>query len=868
MRKLFSLFWLLTLVPYCSLYSKPANELDSVYLFAYSTSKNIMRNGLHFAWSADRKNWDAIGPELSFLKCDYGGGAEGKKMITPFLFQGSDQLWHCLWSLNETDGVFAHTTSQDLVYWKSQSYPVVMKSGNCLQPEVVFNSNTGKYEITWLSSGTYGAKAYRAITSDFRTYSDAKEIDSTSRLNFRERIQLNGNEETGVVRKVSWKMLDGLLQKQRLEVSKRKLNNENLKDDAERFSGLQPINASITVNPANTKKISDKLIGAFFEDLNYSADGGLYAELVQNRGFEYALSEKDGKDKTWNSTKAWSVNGDDGEFTIDSVSPVHANNSHYAVLRINKPGTGLVNEGFDGMAVKAGEKYDFSVFVRNQDGKGKGLLIRLVDVKGEILGETVVNTNSISWKKYSSVLTAGKTATGGRLEIVPQTAGTLALDMISLFPQKTFKGHKNGLRADLAQLIADIHPKFVRFPGGCLAHGDGIDNIYQWKNTIGPLEARKPMRNIWRYHQTMGLGYFEYFQYCEDMGAEPLPVIAAGVPCQNSTVGGPGQQGGVPMSEMNQYVQDILDLIEWANGDVKTKWGRIRAEAGHPKPFNLKYIGIGNEDLISDIFEERFTMIFKAIKEKHPEITVIGTAGPFCEGTDYVEGWRIATELGVPMIDEHYYQPIGWFLNHQDFYDKYDRNKSKVYLGEYASRGNTLANALVEALYLTSIERNGDVVSMTSYAPLLAKEGHTQWNPDMIYFNNTELKPTVNYYVQKLYGQNAGDSYIANKIKLSDDNEAVKKRIGVSVVRDSKTNDLIMKLVNMLPVTINSIIDLKAMGLEGDIEISKTMLQGKLDDKNVQPQESHYTVNGVCKLEMAAYSFTVYRLKSKGSVSK
>nr|MBP9580337.1 alpha-L-arabinofuranosidase [Parabacteroides sp.] len=298
MRKLFSLFWLLTLVPYCSLYAKSVNELDSVYLFAYSTSKNVMRNGLHFAWSVNRKNWDAIGPELSFLKCDYGGGAEGKKMITPFLFQGSDQLWHCLWNLNENDGVFAHTTSQDLIYWKSQSYPVVMKNGNCLQPEVVFNSNTGKYEITWLSSGTNGVKAYRVSTSDFKVYSDAMEIQSLARPNLGEKIQLNGNEETGVVRKVSWKMLDGLLQKQQLEVSKRKLNSENMKDDAERFSGLQPINASITVNQANTKKISDKLIGAFFEDLNYSADGGLYAELIQNRGFEYTLSDKDGKDKT------------------------------------------------------------------------------------------------------------------------------------------------------------------------------------------------------------------------------------------------------------------------------------------------------------------------------------------------------------------------------------------------------------------------------------------------------------------------------------------------------------------------------------------------------------------------------------------
>ena len=329
--------------------------------------------------------------------------------------------------------------------------------------------------------------------------------------------------------------------------------------------------------------------------------------------------------------------------------------------------------------------------------------------QGKTVAETTVKMSSKTWKKREAVLKATATVAQARLVIIPQSAGRYALDMISLFPQKPFKGRKHGLRADLAQAIADIRPRFVRFPGGCLAHGDGVDNIYHWKETIGPLEARKPAANIWRYHQTRGLGYFEYFQFCEDIGAEPLPVVAAGVPCQNSGLGGPshhskdivtslGQQGGIPMEEMGQYVQDVLDLIEYANGDAKTtRWGRERAKAGHPEPFNLKYIGLGNEDLITPVFEERFTMIFKAIKEKYPEIQVVGTSGPFSEGPDYVEGWKIASKLGIPLVDEHYYQPAGWFLNNHDYYDRYDRSKPKVYLGEYAThipgKGNNIETA-------------------------------------------------------------------------------------------------------------------------------------------------------------------------------
>jgi len=447
------------------------------------------------------------------------------------------------------------------------------------------------------------------------------------------------------------------------------------------------------------------------------------------------------------------------------------------------------------------------------------------------------------------------------LEIYPQFSGVISVDMISLFPQKTFKERKNGLRADLAQLVADINPRFVRFPGGCLAHGDGLDNMYRWKNTIGPLEVRVPQPNIWRYHQTVGLGYFEYFQFCEDIGAEPLPVVPAGVPCQNS-VG--GQQGGIPMCHMDDYIQEILDLIEWANSSPKSKWGKMRAEAGHPKPFNLKYIGVGNEDMITDVFEERFTMIYNAIKEKHPEIVVIGTSGPSLEGTDYEEGWELATKLGVPIIDEHGYRSPGWYIHNQDFYDRYDRSKSKVYLGEYAAHtqgGPNLETALAEALHLANIERNGDIVSMTSYAPLLAKEKYTQWHTDLIYFNNTEVKPTAGYYVQKLYGQNSGDEYLQGKIQIENQSEDVRRRFAMSVVRDNKTNDLIVKFVNMLPVSVKPSVTIEHYKFD-NASVIRSVLSGKPTDKTVYPTENNCSLEEMLTGELAPYSFTVYRVKS------
>ena len=841
---------------------KANTKPEKVFLFAYATDKDKGHNGLHFAWSSDKKNWHAIGPEHSFLRCDYGRWGSEKRMLAPYLFKAQDGMWHAVWALNEKSNAFAHAASADLINWKRQSYPIMMPVGSAVsQPEV--SEKNGLFTVTWLNAAD--SKFYSATTKDFKTYKAT--TPATKPATAKVTALISGKIETGTVTEVSWQTAENLIKTHNLSVFKNKQNDESSKDDAVRFANLKPVEGTITVKAAESKKISDMLVGVFFEDINYAADGGLYAELVQNRDFEYALSDKEGRDKDWNSTTAWSLSGGKGTLAIDSVQPIHANNKHYAIL---KSGAAIVNSGYDGIAVKSGDSYDFSIFAKNIDGKASGIKVRLIGVNGEIYGETSVKGISTTWKKISAVLKATKTVADARLEVVPQTNGTVAVDMISLFPQKTYKGRKNGLRADLAQTVADLHPKFMRFPGGCVAHGDGLGNIYRWKNTIGPLESRKPLRNLWGYHQTTGLGYFEYFQYCEDMGAAPLPVIAAGVPCQNSAIdehiGLGGQQCGVPMEEMGQYVQDILDLVEYANGPVTSKWGKLRAEAGHPKPFNLKYVGIGNEDLITDLFEERYAMILKAMKDKYPEITVIGTVGPAAEGTDYEEGWALADKLDIPMVDEHYYQPVGWFINNQDYYDRYDRSKSKVYLGEYAAflpgRPNNIETALAEALYLTALERNGDVVSMTSYAPMLAKENHTQWNPDLIYFNNTEVKPTVGYYTQQLYGQNAGDVYLPSDVVLKDATTEVSNRVAVSVVRDTKSKDLIVKIVNMLPVAVSTTVNLEGAGAFAP-SAKRYVLTGAPDSKTAKPVSDTITVGTTFPCAVPAYSFTLIRIKNK-----
>lgn len=842
MKKYYCLFLLLLVCFSGRIYGHNTTKSTGpgkVYLFAYATSERKGTNGLHFAWSSDKKNWSPLGPQYTFLMSDYGRWQKEKRMLTPFLTRDKNGMFYCVWALNETDHYFAIASSPNLAYWNRQNYIPVLTDNNVTEPQLIFHN--GEATISWWSGSD--TKPYSTITKDFKNYSPSKPDPGVQKIQ-REKVIISGKEQIGTIIETDWNTIEELKKTVEAEKHKTDANAATPKTDSILFSGLKPIKADFIVDGKQTKKISNMLMGVFFEDLNYAADGGLYAELIQNRDFEYSLADIQFKDRNWTPGSFWS-----GSFSIDSISPIHANNKHYAIIK----NAAMTNGGFDGISLKAGEKYNLNVFA-----KGSSFTIRLKDANGKTLAETIIKPNN-SWKKYSAVLEINQTVENAQLEAT--TKGETALDMVSLFPQKTFKGRKNGLRNDIASTIANLKPRFMRFPGGCLVHGDGLKNIYRWKKTIGPLEERIGMPNLWRYHQTMGLGFYEYFLFCEDMGAEPVPVVAAGVSCGNSATGGAGQQGGIPMPEMDEYIQDILDLIEYANGSTKTTWGKKRAEAGHPEPFNLKFIGVGNEDIVTDVFEERYAMIVKAVREKYPNVTIIGTGGPTAEGTDYKESWELADKLKLPMLDEHYYKTPGWFINNQDFYDSYDRTKSKVYLGEYASRGNTFYNALSEALYLTALERNADVVSMASYAPLLAREKHTQWNPDLIYFNGNEVKPTVNYFVQQLYGENSGDTYMQSVVKINENNNEAYKRIAVSAVQNNTTGDLIVKLVNMLPVAITPSLDLTNI-------ITKettlyTSFSGKPDNKNARPTVVKLTVKEALSKELPPYSFTVIRLKTK-----
>ncbi len=633
--------------------------------------------------------------------------------------------------------------------------------------------------------------------------------------------------------------------------------------------------ATVSIDLNQGKPISPLLMGVFFEDLSYAADGGLYAELIENRSFDYSAADGRG----WNALSFWQLEerGGDGELISDSADPIHPNNPLYLVLGVRDPGegVGIINSGYGGIPVQKDEAYDFSVFAR-QLASPEGPLTVLLETRdgNEVLARAELPAITSAWEKYTAEIRPNKTVEDARLVLLAHVKGRIAIDMVSLFPRNTFKGRKNGLRADLAQAIADIHPRFMRFPGGCLVHGDGLDNMYNWKNSIGPVEQRKGQRNIWRYHQGLGLGYFEYFQFCEDIGAEPLPVVPAGVSCQNSGASitrawGQGQQC-VAMEDMPAFIQDILDLIEWANGPVDSEWGSKRAAAGHPEPFNLQYLGVGNEDAITPGFKERFDMIYKAIKAKHPEITIIGTVGPNPDGTDYDRGWAFAKQLHVDMVDEHCYRSPEWFWDNLDRWDAYDRNGSKVYLGEWAAhdrdRKSTLRAAVSEAAYWTSLERNGDVVAMASYAPLLARNGNTHWTPDLIFFSNMAVFPTISYQVQKLLGTNAGDTYLATK------SEGLEGRFAASTVRDSETGDTIIKLVNGEGGGRSVRIELN--GRTGILPpASKTVISGSDPDHvnagrddpggEILPVTESQRVGSSFELKVDPYSLTILRIPAK-----
>ena len=637
--------------------------------------------------------------------------------------------------------------------------------------------------------------------------------------------------------------------------------------------------------PTGGKQISNELIGIFFEDISYSADGGLYAELVQNGSFEYNPNERDG----WGAATAWKMirpGHSLGMLEVRMDSPIHPNNPTYMRLHTERvkefydykgwKGFGLENAGFDGIAVKAGAKYDFSVFLRNI-GEAKQVRVVLAAPQGHgkdplVLAEDTIAVTESVWKKYETVLTASEDCPNAILQLLVQNVGDLDVDMVSLMPEDTYKGH--GLRKDLVEALEGLQPKFLRFPGGCVVHGggDGFWNTYRWKTTIGPKEQRRGLKNTWGYHQSMGLGYFEYFQLCEDLGMEPLPILPCGVSCQG-TNGGWGMwphqaQDACPMEDMDEWVADALDLIEWANGDETTPWGKKRAEQGHPKPFNLKYLGIGNEEKITPEFAERFKYIYDKVRAKYPDIVIVGTAGPGSHkgNPDYDAGWRLAEEIDLDVIDEHYYEKRDYFLNNQQNYDSYPRDrKTKVYLGEYAAKDKKLADALYEALYLLGVERNADVVTMSSYAPLFAKKGHESWNPDLIYFDNTSVVLTCSYYVQQMFGTTAGDYYYGDVAAF----EGGDKYQGTSTVLNTEKGELYIKLVNAAAEPKTATIDLSRFkGIPSKASLT-TIAGSSLDTENnfdaqpVKPVVKDIKLSKKMTFTAEPYSANVIRMKVK-----
>ncbi|RYY75618.1 MAG: alpha-L-arabinofuranosidase [Gammaproteobacteria bacterium] len=562
-------------------------------------------------------------------------------------------------------------------------------------------------------------------------------------------------------------------------------------------------NISLDVDLTTKATIQPTMYGIFFEDINFAADGGLYGELVKNRSFEFAQPMMGW---TQPDTDPYSVNENSG---IANTINFEKNKTNKNIMRVNvfnDKKYSLVNEGFRGIGIHKGETYRFSFYATNPEGGIKRVIAQLVDANGKVIANTAISTASKDWQHYTKTFVANATEEKARLKITFEGAGSLDMDMISLSPTATWKGRENGLRKDVVQLLADLKPGFLRFPGGCIIEGRTLAERYQWKNTLGQPDNRPTMISRWNnefkhkltpdYFQSFGLGFYEYFQLAEDIGAAPIPVLSCGIACQFNS----GEL--VPVSELDPYIQDAIDLIEFANGATDSPWGKVRTQMGHPKTFNLKYIGIGNEQW-GPQYIERFKMFQKVLKEKYPDIVLISGSGPFADGHMFDYAHRELKKLNAEIIDEHYYQDIAWFKNNATRYDNYDRNGPKIFAGEYAAQSvavvspenkNSWETALAEAAFMTGLERNADLVQMTSYAPLMAHTEAWQWSPNMIWFNNLQVLPTVNYQVQKLFSNNKGTDLVS----ITRNGKPLTGQDGLyaSAVTEQEGKALIVKLVN------------------------------------------------------------------------
>ncbi len=621
--------------------------------------------------------------------------------------------------------------------------------------------------------------------------------------------------------------------------------------------------------------IQPTMYGLFFEDINYGADGGLYAELVKNRSFEFPQ-----RLMGWESY---------GNVTVKDDGPFERNPHYVRLLDAGHPHkhTGLDNVGYFGIGVKEGEEYRLTVWARKLENENSKIRVELVNIssndENQAFASQELVIDSKEWKKYTLILKPAKTFAHARLRIFLLSNEGVDLEHISLFPVDTWKGHENGLRKDLAQALYDVRPGVFRFPGGCIIEGTDLDTRYNWKNSVGPVENRPLNENRWQYtfmhrffpdyYQSYGMGFYEFFLLSEEIGAEPLPVVNCGLACQFQNN---NESAHIPVAQLGGYIQDALDLVEFANGDTSTKWGKLRADMGHPAPFNLKFIAIGNEQWGPE-YPARLKPFLDAFRKYHPEIKVIGSSGPGSEGDQFEYLWPEMRRLNADLVDEHFYRPESWFLSQGARYDNYDRKGPKVFAGEYACHGkgkkwNHFYTSLLEAAFMTGLERNADIVHMATYAPLFAHVDGWQWRPDMIWFDNLNTVKTVSYYVQQLYSLNKG----TNVLPLSMNGKAVTGANGqnglfASSVWDKKTNEVIVKIINTSdksqPVKLNF------NGLRRNERLSNgrliTLTSSDLDAENtienpflIVPVEQTQAINNnLLETNIDPNSFYIYKFK-------
>jgi len=636
--------------------------------------------------------------------------------------------------------------------------------------------------------------------------------------------------------------------------------------------------ASLSLLPAATltvqvdrpgASINPAMWGVFFEDINFGADGGLYAELVKNRGFEFP-------EPLMGWTKL-SQPKSKGELTVREDGPFNAANPHY--VRLHSEGTGLfglANNGFRGMGVRADEEYDFSVRLRGLAGAPK-LSVRLYGGDGAVLETAELAGFGGDWQKYSVTLHPKDTDPKAWLAILVDGKGTVDLDFVSLFPRHTWKNRAGGLRADMVQALADLKPGFLRFPGGCIVEGTVLAQRYQWKKTLGPVEERPVLINRWNaeflhrpapdYFQSFGLGFFEYFLLCEEIGASPLPILNCGMACQFNSA------ELCPPDQLESYIQDAVDLVEFANGPVTSPWGGRRAAMGHPAPFNLKILGVGNEQWGPE-YIERYEKFARVLKAKFPEISLVSAAGPAPADARFKFAWEKLSALHADIIDEHSYALPEWFLDNAHRYDGYDRQGPKVFMGEYAAQSKATVSvknrsnldcALAEAAFLTGLERNADVVRMASYAPLFAHVDAWQWMPDLIWTDNLRTLRTPSYHVQGLFARNRGDRILP--VTMAEMSAIETKRLYASSTFDEAAGEVIVKLVNATDSPVDTTVDL--IGAREVRRGTLTVLRAdNLDAVNtfeapnfVAPVQSEFAPAGTkFPLNLPARSFSVVRI--------